>query len=268
MTQPLMNTNFAHWIVYPAVMLSGPAMLFFFLWMALRPQDSRRCGYGTIAFAAMLGMCYLVNSFLGGMTYVSVRYDLYVSRLDGLLGFQPSAAVAHFVRAMPPWFNLVLLLTYGGMFAFATILVITAQWKKWESPLKALMLNGVLAPVLYLLCPVSGPVYAFPSFPEMPATAAHPIYLSSPPNGMPSVHFATALLIFWFARRSKIGAALAGVLVALTFIATLGSGEHYLADLVMSFPYAWACCKLAKVRFRGPSFLRSACPSALAEVKP
>src|SRR4029077_13790136 len=54
-----------------------------------------------------------------------------------------------------------------------------------------------------------------------------------------SMHFALALLL-WFNARS-LHAAVRGafaVLLGLTFLATLGLGEHYLIDLVAGVPLA------------------------------
>ena len=59
-------------------------------------------------------------------------------------------------------------------------------------------------------------------------------------NAIPSGHFAWALLAFWFARRycsPGVGRAFA-IYAALTALATLGTGEHWMIDLVLSVPFA------------------------------
>jgi hypothetical protein len=69
---------------------------------------------------------------------------------------------------------------------------------------------------------------------------------------MPSGHFAWTLLLFWFARRysSKGAQIAAGIYAALTFLATLGTGEHYVVDLILSFPFAACIWALAHRQWR------------------
>ena len=66
-----------------------------------------------------------------------------------------------------------------------------------------------------------------------------------PLNASPSGHVAWVLLMFWFAGRygNKAVRVLTGVYMALTCVATLGMGEHYVIDLVLAVPFArsiWA----------------------------
>jgi membrane-associated phospholipid phosphatase len=58
------------------------------------------------------------------------------------------------------------------------------------------------------------------------------------PNGIPSVHASTALLVLWFLRRWWWGRISGVVFLILTIFATLGSGEHYLFDLFCALRYA------------------------------
>ena len=60
-----------------------------------------------------------------------------------------------------------------------------------------------------------------------------------PRNAIPSLHSAWALLLFWSVRhcRQWIRHA-AAVFLALTLLATLGLGEHYVIDLVVAVPFA------------------------------
>jgi len=64
---------------------------------------------------------------------------------------------------------------------------------------------------------------------------------------MPSLHFAWALLLWWNSRGLPAWVrALTGCCLSLMVLATLGSGEHYLVDLVVGTPFALAvqaaCC--------------------------
>jgi len=58
-------------------------------------------------------------------------------------------------------------------------------------------------------------------------------------NAMPSLHMSWSLAIWWNLRNFRKPVAIGGFVFAmLTVIATLGTGEHYLIDLVVSFPFS------------------------------
>lgn len=111
--------------------------------------------------------------------------------------------------------------------------------------LLAYMVSGTIAALLYVLCPATGPAHAFAGmFPQsLPAANSVPLHLApfasnSPRNAMPSLHVAWAILL----ARSVAGARTsvrisAWIFAALTILATLGSGEHYLFDLVAVAPF-------------------------------
>ena len=95
----------------------------------------------------------------------------------------------------------------------------------------------------YHLVPVAGPVYvfagAFPHSPPDPASldGARSLALVMPRNCMPSLHSAWALLVWWNSRPLvRWQRVLAGVFLAITLLATVGLGFHYVVDLVAAFP--------------------------------
>jgi hypothetical protein len=125
---------------------------------------------------------------------------------------------------------------------------------------------GAIGAIGYLLVPAVGPGFVFPEWPwEMPdanGTYAVPL-LPVPRNAMPSLHATWALLICWGAREAPgwVKWMLAPWLV-LTLLATVGTGGHYVIDLVPALPLAWvaawAGARLARLRFErlgpvGPS---------------
>lgn len=55
---------------------------------------------------------------------------------------------------------------------------------------------------------------------------------------MPSLHVAWTFLLFWNLRKRRILGPLMALFLALTALATLGLGEHYLADLIVAIPLA------------------------------
>jgi hypothetical protein len=116
--------------------------------------------------------------------------------------------------------------------------------QRWPiSIFRAITISCLLVFVGYVIYPAAGPAHAFPGFPySAPAQVPEPrrLALSAWPNCMPSLHMAGALLVWWNARPwfwARMGA---GVFALLTALATLGTGEHYLIDLVVAVPYALA----------------------------
>ena len=186
--------------------------------------------------------------------------DPYLHVFDGSLGFQPSfvlgqvferyKALAEMARATYFALPLVIALVCCGYLKYGS------PWR----PLGILASAGVLGYLLYFVFPATGPIYvsgaSFPGSPQAFATLAetypHPIDLPTPAprNAMPSLHMAWALLL-WFSCRplSRATRALALTYVALTIIDTLGTGEHYLADLAVALPFSIAVQALwARVR--------------------
>jgi len=104
---------------------------------------------------------------------------------------------------------------------------------------------GITGAVLYNLFPAVGPIYVFGKdfpahLPPVSSLSMQPLpHLRAARNAMPSVHFACALLIWWnTAGLHRVWRWLATGFVAMTFLATLGFGEHYLVDLVVAVPFA------------------------------
>jgi hypothetical protein len=110
-----------------------------------------------------------------------------------------------------------------------------------------LFLASLLAVAGYRVVPVAGPLFAFPRFPIEPPSLGSgdlgllPLAPKVLRNGVPSLHFAAALLVWWNLRHLGWGLRLiAGFFLVGTFLATLGTGEHYLVDLIMTVPFSVA----------------------------
>ncbi|MCE2747190.1 MAG: fused MFS/spermidine synthase, partial [Burkholderiales bacterium] len=123
--------------------------------------------------------------------------------------------------------------------------------------------SGFAAWMAYHLVPVAGPGHVFRS--EVGAklleTVQHALPAVAPGvywrNGVPSMHFGWALAIVWLAyvehhRRFFI---VAVGFAFLTVLATLGLGEHYVVDLVVSVPFMLWLFALLSTRL-GTSSLR------------
>jgi predicted membrane-bound spermidine synthase len=106
---------------------------------------------------------------------------------------------------------------------------------------------GIAASLLYHLCPITGPRFLFEGYFPHALPLADTIPLESTivrptaRNGMPSMHFASSLLLWMNAGYvGRWARGVFAVLVGLTVLATLGLGEHYLVDLVAGVPAAVA----------------------------
>lgn len=180
--------------------------------------------------------------------------DAWLYAFDGSLGFQPSFAVgrimfAHLVLARSAF------LTYLSLpFAMAVVCAWktapTAKRISWHM-LIVILLAGAGGWLLYNIIPGTGPIYAFgSSFPwheiayqDLPRFALRKISLPTgiPRNAMPSLHMGWAILLYWnskgFPRALRIALFL---FLILTVVATLGGGQHYLIDLIVSLPFVLA----------------------------
>ena len=183
-------------------------------------------------------------------------FDLYLYRFDGLLGPQVSFTVGR-------WFaNSVVLqdvcfLIYSALpLAEVLILVLFVRGVRMPAnPLATFVVAGLAGFVLYQVCPGTGPAHVFgPEFPNYPPPSSlpmQPLQLDDVPrNAIPSLHSAWALLIFWSVRECKRWIRVAAaVFLALTLLATLGLGEHYVIDLVVALPFAAAVLTACKREF-------------------
>lgn len=233
----------------------------------MAPADRERTRYVTAAliFATLLVQCTLpIIGELGKLR--PVKYDLYVFESSKWIGL-PSFAIGQLVYSSHALISIVTV-TYGVLHlaivvAFTATLYLRPQ--QVALLIRCFLMNLILALPIYLLIPVSGPAYAFPGFPRIPQVgAAHPILLAAIPNGIPSVHMSSALLVLWFLRHWRAGRVFGSVFVLLTALATMGKGEHYLLDLVIAVPYAalvyWVCTREVFARADGTMFRRFCCP--------
>lgn len=194
--------------------------------------------------------------------------DLYAYAFDGSLGFQPSFLIGRLFR------DSVLISTIGHFTYFSIpipmTLVYAAHLRRRHTPqlfmLEIFMASGLLGYFLYSAFPATGPAYvAGPSFPGSPLSLSALRHLNLRPipmdwqlarNAMPSLHMAWALLIWFNCKKfSPWARALALGFVFLTIFDTLGTGEHYVIDLVVAFPFAVAMQALCThwIPLRSPS---------------
>ncbi|HUB78956.1 MAG TPA: phosphatase PAP2 family protein [Bryobacteraceae bacterium] len=197
---------------------------------------------GVLALLTYLGFC--LGYYLSLAELILPRkFDYYLYRFDGSLGFQPSFLAGRLLRRFPPLFlvEMTVYNCFGFWFSIVYAVHANSRAKYPVNVVKMLVVNALAGFSLYFICPAMGPKYAFPSFPNLaPAIQAAPILMKGAPNAIPSLHFGGALLLCWFCRPWKWLFRLMSLFAALTALATMGMGEHYLIDLVVAVPYALA----------------------------
>jgi PAP2 superfamily len=245
----LMNSmNFL--IVYPAV----PCIFFLVIAMAVRwfllPSDRKRTEWMLVIASVALPVNALAEWAASSLsTLRPLKYDQFIYRFDALLG-QPSFALGRLVEHHLS-LKILVSVSYGMLSVMIPLTFAAYLWLCSEEETivmaKAFILDFFLAVPIYLIIPVCGPAFAFPGFPfnQPAALAPHLVAINAAPNGIPSVHFASALLILWFLKRWPWGLLAGTIFVALTVLATLGSGQHYVFDLVCAVPYAALVYRLA-----------------------
>lgn len=176
--------------------------------------------------------------------YPPRRMDLYVNQFDGLLGFPANRAAEFMHRHI-----IISALAIGDYFGCVIVIYLAAiaisRLRGYDELIKAIpmvMLSGILAPPIYWFFPVSGPLYGLPNWPAVYTGPAHQINLTAAlaiPNGLPSVHFALALIVLYLLRHWRWGIVSGIVHILLTGLATMGLGEHYALDLIAAVPYTY-----------------------------
>ena len=196
--------------------------------------------------------------------------DADIARLDEAFGAQPSALMA-IAFSKAPVLGTASLIVYSLVQLPITV-VAAYQWKRKTadefSVLPAFMIGSIIGFTCYWLAPAIGPkVYFAGQFPllhadaatlnQLPLTDFNPHH---PRNDMPSMHFSWAVMTFLFTRGFPVvGRVYAALFVFFTFCATIGLGEHYLADLIvgMSLVLMVRGLTAARLSWRDPDRLRA-----------
>lgn len=201
-------------------------------------------------FALALLLAVGISSFLEITPVIFPgTYDYVVHRLDAAYG-QPAAAITSAIAGAPEWVRSGLTLVYNALgWVFLPIVALVHRERKegglhiWRTYIYSLG----LATLCYAFLPVSGPLYAFGPelFPARMAEVAQiPAGVATIPpalrNGMPSMHFTSAVTIVFVAAALRNKVFFAGALLfwLATGLATMGFGEHYLIDLVVALTYS------------------------------
>src|SRR5580704_3863679 len=174
--------------------------------------------------------------------------DLYLFSFDSSLRVQIAFLIGQ-AYALWPWFKVAGTVFYIGL-PMVIGLVYAGQLLRDRtravSAMTAFLITGPMGVIFYNLLPAVGPIHIFLSqFPWKPIPAeqvtrllVEPISVAGLRNCMPSLHLGWVLLAWWYSRGLSVwerGIAMA--FVVFTIFATMGTGEHYLIDLVVAFPF-------------------------------
>ena len=203
------------------------------------PVERRRTELIFLGAVAAYPVALLIQNFLEFLgRAVPLKYDLYVDRFDAQFG-QPSFVVGQFFAAhhLALWGTFIYNLPFIVTVALAALYLWTDRRPAVVVRVSA-MLWLLLLP-LYLVLPVSGPKYAFANFPYLhDSYIPHVAIIPGAPNGVPSGHMAFALITLYLVRHWKWLFVPGALFVAATALTALGTGEHYLFDLVVAVPFA------------------------------
>jgi hypothetical protein len=185
--------------------------------------------------------------------------DAWLYAFDGSMGFQPSFFMGRIMFSS-------IILTRSAILTYLSLPFAMAVVCAWQIPVAArriswymltvLSLAGVVGFLLYNVVPGTGPLYAFGrDFPSHPlpykdllglSLQKMSIPLNIPRNAMPSLHVGWVMLLWWNSRGlPRVVRTTVLLYLVLTVVATMGGGQHYFVDLVVSLPFVLAIQSMA-----------------------
>ncbi|WP_431957032.1 DUF5933 domain-containing protein [Nocardia lijiangensis] len=242
----------------PVLVLTALALIAWLRWSGIERRNALRAA----ALGALLILATKVGDVWLHITVMSSPevLDEYVMLADHALG-DPSWVMGRVIDTLGPVVYAVLHWVYIELPVAA---IVVAVWQlrrvvdsgRWPSHylVRTFLVLGLVGPVVYVLFPVVGPMFAFgtdgnglqvgnywpgvlPPIDRNPAPL--PFDAATPRNCMPSMHTAWALSVFLHTRRDVDGSRAPRWLrwggtfwLLATLAATLGFGYHYGVDLV------------------------------------
>ncbi len=188
----------------------------------------------------------------------SKTLDLYLYSFDASLHIQPAFWMGQWFARLPA-FEAASVLVYLALPVAIGLVFAGCVMKDRESAIPSVvtfLITGPIGACFYMIFPALGPVHLFlDKFPWNPLTydqAKHLVLealpLAGPRNAIPSLHAAWIFQVFWYARKlSVLERVFAGAFVFFTLCATLGTGEHYLVDLVVALPFTVMVLALTQI---------------------
>jgi hypothetical protein len=217
------------------------------LWMLKDQKDKTR---PLLVFALVLNLFYgvllkLLMGREGGL--LSWKFDHVLFHLDLSLGLT-ATSIAQSLQGswrIPLW--IIYQMMVPMMIAW---FLVTRHRSRHGSVVMAYIAELVAGPLLYMVVPACGPIYAFGAkWLNPPAVPSDAIHLTGMPNAFPSLHVATAFVFVFFAP-GRVWKAVAVFFLAGTCMATLATGEHYCIDLIPGLAFGVFAASIGLQRYR------------------
>jgi hypothetical protein len=223
------------------------ALFLAIIWMLRDEKDKARI---ELVFALVLNLFYGVFLNICMSREGSIfpwKFDHVLFRLDACLGIQ-AASIA---RPLQGFLHIPLWIVYQSMVPMMIAwFLLTRDRRSSGSIILAYVAELASGPLLYMIVPACGPIYAFgKQWLHPPAVAPEAVRLAGMPNAFPSLHIGTAFVFLMFAP-GRIWKAVALLFFAATCLATLSTGEHYIIDLVPGLAFGVFVSAIGMRNFR------------------
>jgi len=233
-------------LLNPAIF--GILVLFLSVVWMLRDESDKTRPLLVFAVALNLFFGFLMTVFMareGGL--LPFKYDHVLFRMDESLGVS-AASIAQPLQGIC---RVPLVVAYQLMVPMMICWFLVTRYRNLRgSVVIAYVAELVVGPLLYALLPGCGPVYAFGArWLQPPQVEAGAIPLIGLPNAFPSLHVGTAFVFVLFAP-GRVSRSVSLVFLALTVLATLSTGEHYVIDLVAGLIFGCFAASVGYRRFR------------------
>lgn len=167
-------------------------------------------------------------------------WDVYLRGFDQALGI-------HALEAIPAAFSKVPLLVEVSSIVYLAVpllfalgaFVASRQGQRQGLQLWGLFLFATLAGyAVYFMFPACGPRYLAQVYPTALSELRTVVLPAYPRNCVPSLHMTWTVLLWWNMRsHGVLHASWSLACAILTLVFMLGSGEHYLVDVILSVPF-------------------------------
>lgn len=210
--------------------------------------EQRYVGYYFYLTVIILMLGQATNNALELTRFIlpeTIDADLY--KIDTAFWGFADNLYATFIQYQQPLWQSIVISVYSLLAIMLTLLFIPVLREKRDvqlNVLRVLIVPFICAYLLYCFTPVGGPLYVFGN--DYPANMGAVLAQTKgtifvPPsyrNGMPSMHFTGAMLMVLVAAclTRKVYFYATAAFAAITFIATMALGEHYLIDLIVAAP--------------------------------
>jgi hypothetical protein len=223
------------------------ALFLSLIWMLLDQKDRTR---PLLVFALVLNLFFgsLLNVFMGKeSSLLPWKYDYVLFAVDRALGLSTTAIAI----PLQGFGHIPLTIAYQMMVPMMICWFLVTRYQKARgSVVMAYVGELVAGPLLYAVFPACGPAYAFGTqWLHPPAVQAGIVRLASMPNAFPSLHVGTAFIFVLFAP-NKWWRTAAVAFLAITAMATLATGEHYVIDLVAGLVFGSFAANVGFNNFR------------------